>query len=103
MKNLRKLNRKRAEPPLDVERKKDSGVTRLPQRDVSDLTGYKKKALYSLVILIFFFAIIVTRLWFLQVHQGDYYSRLADSNRVRTLEIAAPRGNLYDQIGRAHV
>jgi penicillin-binding protein 2 len=99
MKNLRRLNRKRAEPLLDVERK-DSGVTRMPQRDVSDLTGYKKKALYSLVILIFFFAVIVTRLWFLQVQQGDYYSRLADSNRVRSLEIAAPRGNLYDRKGR---
>ena len=79
---------------------KDSGVTRLPQRDESDLSGYKKKALYSFVIIIFFFSAAVTRLWFLQVEQGDYYNQLADSNRVRSIEIAAPRGNIYDRKGR---
>jgi len=100
MKNLRRLNRKRAEPLLDAERKKDSGVTRITQRDESDLNGYKKKALYSFVIIIFFFAVIITRLWFLQVQQGDYYNQLADSNRVRSIEIAAPRGNIYDRKGR---
>ncbi len=100
MKNLRKLNRKRAEPLLDAERKKDSGVTRLPQRDESELSGFKKKALYSFVIIIFFFALAITRLWFLQVQQGDYYNLLADSNRVRSIEIAAPRGNIYDRKGR---
>jgi penicillin-binding protein 2 len=100
MQNLRKLNRKRAEPLLDAERKKDSGITRLPQRDESDLSGYKKKALYSFVIIIFFFALAITRLWFLQVQQGDYYNQLADSNRVRSIEIAAPRGNIYDRKGR---
>ncbi|WP_319588073.1 penicillin-binding protein 2 [uncultured Desulfobulbus sp.] len=100
MKNLRKLNRKRAEPLLDAERKKDSGVTRLPQRDESELSGFKKKALYSFVIIIVFFALAITRLWFLQVQQGDYYNLLADSNRVRSIEIAAPRGNIYDRKGR---
>ncbi len=99
MKNLRKLNRKKVEPLLDAERK-DSGVTRLPQRDESDLSGYKKKALYTFVIIIFFFSAAVTRLWFLQVEQGDYYNQLADSNRVRSIEIAAPRGNIYDRKGR---
>ncbi|ADW16927.1 peptidoglycan glycosyltransferase [Desulfobulbus propionicus DSM 2032] len=98
--NIRKSNRKRAEPLLDAERRKDNGVTKLTQRDESDLNGYRKKALYAVVILIFFFAVIVTRLWFLQVQQGDYYSTLADSNRVRSVEIAAPRGNIYDSKGR---
>ena len=101
MKNLGGLNRKRAEPIFDAERKKDGGgVTRLPKRDESDLSGYKKKALYTFVIVICFFAIVVTRLWFLQVDQGDYYNQLADSNRVRSIEIAAPRGNIYDRKGR---
>jgi len=76
------------------------GVTKLTHRDDSDLGGYKKKALYSLVFLIFFFAVIVTRLWYLQIQQGNYYNELADSNRVRALEIAAPRGNIYDRRGR---
>jgi penicillin-binding protein 2 len=100
MKNIRKANRKRPEPLLDAERRRDPGVTKLTHRDDSDLSGYKKKALYSLAILIFFFAVVMTRLWYLQIQQGDYYSELADSNRVRYLEIAAPRGNIYDRRGR---
>ena len=75
-------------------------MTKLTPRDDSDLGGYKKKALYSLFVLIFFFAVVVTRLWYLQVQQGTYYNELADSNRVRSLEIAAPRGNIYDRRGR---
>lgn len=100
MKNLRNLNRKRPETAEDTERKKDIGVTRLSRRDESDLNGFKKKALYSFVVVIVFFAVIVTRLWFLQVDQGDYFNQLADSNRVRSIEIAAPRGNIYDRNGR---
>lgn len=100
MSDIRKANRKRAEPLLDAERRRDNGVAKLARRDDNDLSGHKKKAFYSFVILIFFFAVVVTRLWFLQVQQGEYYSTLADSNRVRSVEIAAPRGNIYDRKGR---
>lgn len=100
MKNIRKFNRRRPEPLLDAERRKDLGVTKLTPRDENELGGYKKKALYTFVLLIFFFAIIATRLWFLQMQQGDYYSELADTNRVRYQEIAAPRGNIYDRNGK---
>ena len=100
MKNIPKQNRRRPEPLLDAERRKDPGVTKLTPRDESDLNGFRKKALYSLFLLIFFFAVIVTRLWFLQINQGEYYSELADSNRVRYQEITAPRGNIYDRRGR---
>lgn len=97
---LRRSNRRRAEPLLDAERRRDTGVTKLTQRDESDLSGYKKKALYSCVLVIFFFSVIITRLWFLQIQQGDKFNELADSNRVRSIEIAAPRGNIYDRKGR---
>ena len=100
MKNIPKQNRRRPEPLLDAERKKDPGVTKLTQRDESDLNGYRKKALSSLFLLSLFFAVIVTRLWFLQINKGEYYRELADSNRVRYQEIAAPRGNIYDRRGR---
>jgi penicillin-binding protein 2 len=100
MKNLGRLNRKRIEPVPDAERLRGNGGTRLPKRDESDLGEYKRKALYSFVIIILFFSVIVARLWFLQVEQGDYYNQLADSNRVRSVEIAAPRGNIYDLKGR---
>lgn len=97
---LIKSNRRRAEPLLDAERRRDTGVTKLTPRDESDLSGYKKKSLYSCVLVIFFFAVVITRLWFLQIEQGDGFSELADTNRVRSIEIAAPRGNVYDRKGR---
>ncbi|WP_448873909.1 penicillin-binding protein 2 [Desulfobulbus propionicus] len=97
---LKRSNRRRSEPMLDAERRRDTGVTKLTPRDETDLSGYKKKALYSCVLIIVVFAVIITRLWFLQVEQGAYYNELADSNRVRSIEIAAPRGNIYDRNGR---
>nr|WP_321464909.1 penicillin-binding protein 2 [uncultured Desulfobulbus sp.] len=97
---MRRSNRRRAEPLLDAERRRDSGVTKLTPRDESDLSGYKKKALYSCIVVIAFFSVVITRLWFLQIQQGDDFSELADNNRVRSIEIAAPRGNVYDRKGR---
>lgn len=100
LRGKKRTNKKRAEPLLDAERKKDVGVTRLTHRDDGELDFYHKRTLYAAFVIIFFFAILISRLWFLQMQQGEKYSRLADSNRVRFLEIAAPRGNIIDRKGR---
>ncbi len=96
----KQANRKRPESLLDRERKKESRVSLLIHRDDGALDFFRKRAFYSAFVIIFFFAVLVARLWFLQVQQGERYSRLADSNRVRYLEIAAPRGNILDSMGR---
>jgi len=49
------------------------------------------------------FAIIFFRLWYLQVLSGDQYVKQANSNRVRALPIAAPRGEIVDRNGSAIV
>jgi penicillin-binding protein 2 len=46
------------------------------------------------------FAVVFLRLWFLQVLTGDQYRQEALDNRVRTVAIAAPRGNIVDRGGR---
>lgn len=51
-------------------------------------------------IIVATFIVILARLYYLQIDQGDYYNKLADSNRVRYLEIIAPRGNILDRKGR---
>jgi hypothetical protein len=51
---------------LDAERRRDTGVTKLTPRDENDLSGYKKKALYSCVLVIFFFAVVITINWPIQ-------------------------------------
>lgn len=96
----KRINKKRAEPLLEAERKKDTGVTRLIHRDEGELDFFRKRTLYAAVVILFFFVILVTRLWFIQIQQGEFYGQLADNNRVRYLEIAAPRGNILDNQGR---
>ena len=49
------------------------------------------------------FAIIFFRLWFLQVLSGDQYVKAATVNRVRKIEVAAPRGEVLDSSGAALV
>jgi penicillin-binding protein 2 len=39
-------------------------------------------------------------LWFLQIHNGSKYREKADNNRVRMLDVIAPRGNIMDAGGR---
>jgi penicillin-binding protein 2 len=45
------------------------------------------------------FAVIFFRLWFLQVLSGDKYLAQASVNRVRDLDVAAPRGQIIDRSG----
>jgi penicillin-binding protein 2 len=49
------------------------------------------------------FAILFLRLWALQVLSGDKYLAQANNNRVRTLQIDAPRGFILDRNGRVLV
>ncbi len=49
------------------------------------------------------FAIIFFRLWFLQVLSGDQYVKAATVNRVRKIDVAAPRGQVQDDSGTALV
>jgi penicillin-binding protein 2 len=45
------------------------------------------------------FAVLFLRLWALQVLSGDRYLAAANDNRVRTLQIEAPRGPILDRKG----
>ncbi len=49
------------------------------------------------VVLVCIFMILVLRLFFVQVVQGAYYTRLSDDNRTRTIVIPAPRGIIFDR------
>ncbi|MBN2028421.1 MAG: penicillin-binding protein 2 [Actinobacteria bacterium] len=48
-------------------------------------------------------AVLVVRLWFLQVVQGDHYSVLAEGNRIREVSLEANRGNILDRNGEEMV
>lgn len=48
------------------------------------------------LILIF---VLIGRLYYLQVYQGDKYKTLADENRISTRILVPPRGMVYDRNG----
>jgi penicillin-binding protein 2 len=49
------------------------------------------------------FAVIFFRLWYLQVLTGDRYRAEANNNRVREINVQAPRGRIVDRNGRVLV
>lgn len=61
-----------------------------------DFNG-RLKVLSAMMMLIIF--ILIARLGFLQVYEGEYYAGLADGNRIRLIPAMAPRGTFYDRNG----
>ena len=45
-------------------------------------------------------AVLVTRLYYLQVINGERYAEIAENQRIRLLPILAPRGSIFDRNGR---
>lgn len=47
--------------------------------------------------------LMAVRVWYLQGMQGAHFRDLSENNRIRTIRIAAPRGNIYDRNDRVIV
>jgi len=67
--------------------------------DREDKIPSPKLATVQYVILVII-AILVVRLWNLQVRGSEKYVNLAEQNRVRKVPILAPRGKIYDREDR---
>ena len=53
---------------------------------------------YGSVVIVFL--VLIARLVWLQLFQGDYYNSLAEGNRLRAIPLAAMRGVMYDRNGQ---
>ncbi|HET9743959.1 MAG TPA: penicillin-binding protein 2 [Terriglobales bacterium] len=62
------------------------------------IPGIKLAAIQYVILLVI--AILVVRLWNLQVSGSEKYESLAEQNRIRKVPILAPRGKIYDREGR---
>jgi penicillin-binding protein 2 len=60
----------------------------------------RKRSKIIFTFVIFFFLVIILRLWYLQILKGDYYKELSDNNRIRLIKIKAPRGMIFDRYGK---
>ena len=66
--------------------------------DEDDIVRSHKKRNDALVaFVIFSFAILLARLWFLQIYMGDILFKYSLENRLRKENIPAPRGMIYSR------
>ena len=59
--------------------------------------GSRLKVLGGLIVLVI--VVLIARLVYLQLYDGEYYAGLADGNRIRLIPSMAPRGTFYDRNG----
>ncbi len=55
--------------------------------------------IYINIVVVVAFALIFSRLWYLQIVKGDEFRNLSENNRIRIQEVPAPRGILFDREG----
>ncbi|MBR4641807.1 MAG: penicillin-binding protein 2 [Selenomonadaceae bacterium] len=65
--------------------------------DAEEYVGRLKTILILCVIVI---GILIARVGYLQIYDGEYYAHLADGNRIRIIPTMAPRGTFYDRNGQ---
>jgi penicillin-binding protein 2 len=75
-------------------------LTQIKKLEEEDINTLKKRIDIATLVIIAFLAILIARLWFLQVRNGTDYEQLANNNRVRMRDVVAPRGNFYDTDNR---
>lgn len=63
-------------------------------------TELKRRTAGVAVLIIVVVALLLGRMWQLQIVHGEEYAQLADGNRMRRLATTAPRGKIYDREGR---
>ncbi len=77
-----------------------SSPPRLPREDPKPAAG-KIAFLQYLTVGVFLF--LISGFWNLQVRNPEWYSELAERNRIKALPILAPRGKILDRDGRVVV
>ena len=60
----------------------------------------ERKFLLAALAVLVIIAGLAVRLWYVQIYRGDYYTSIAEHNRMRKIAMPAPRGLVYDQRGR---
>lgn len=69
------------------------------RRDFSEKQrGFRSS--FALIFLVIISLAIFSKLFWIQIFKGEYYNKLSDSNRIRTIPIHAPRGVILDRNGK---
>lgn len=57
------------------------------------------RIIFIMLVNLLAFAVIVGRLYYLQVYESDKYKTMSDENRISTRFLLPPRGTIYDRNG----
>jgi len=68
-----------------------------------NLSIYQKRILILEILFGSVILLLFGRLWFLQITRGEHYRTQAEKNRLRIIELPAPRGLILDRQGRVLV
>lgn len=58
---------------------------------------YQFRFRYLYIALFICFGILITRLWYLQIINGDKFRQYSENNRIKPLKIPSPRGMIFDR------
>ena len=58
------------------------------------------RATSFIIAILFIFVVLVTRLFYIQLINGDYYQSLAEEKGEKEIIDPAPRGEIFDRNGK---
>ncbi len=62
--------------------------------------AFKLRLRIAYFVGVFFFLLLGTRLWYLQLFRGEFYRHESEQNSIRVKEIVSPRGMIRDRFGK---
>lgn len=68
--------------------------------DNIEFSGRLKVISYIIVLVVM---VLIGRIGYLQIYEGEHYANLADGNRIRIVPAVAPRGTFFDRNGTVMV
>jgi len=75
-------------------------ISRADQVTEAELLTLKQRIRYFTVAMVALAAVLVIRLWYLQIVSGEEYFTLSENNRTRLHWLSAPRGMIADRKNR---
>jgi tetratricopeptide (TPR) repeat protein len=70
------------------------------EQEVFDKERLSPAFLWVRLVLLAVFAVLLFRVFSLQVVQGSYFRKMSENNRIRSQTLLAPRGLVYDRNGQ---
>lgn len=67
--------------------------------DPYNVSEFRSRSLTIAILFTVLIGILILRLWYLQIWQGDLYREFSDQNRFKVERLSAPRGQIFDRNG----